>query len=77
MNAKAGHFEIRNGSLFGPREYMGEQGNNVVGEILDGKRIGFDIFLSQCASVEMAICVYLQTDYAGWLGLQQLTGLRH
>ena len=66
-------FRIENDTLTGPADYMAERGNAVVDEILSGKRPTFDLFLTYSPTPETALCVYLQTDYASWLGEKSLT----
>lgn len=48
--------------------------------IVDGRVSGpriyiFNVqFLPQCEDVEMAVLVYLQTDFAGWMGEMEMKG---
>jgi len=71
----ASKFTIANGVLTGPTDYMQETGHALVDRILDGKDSIFNITSHLSPSVEIAICVRLQTDYAGWLGMKQLQRL--
>lgn len=69
-----GQFTYEDGILCGPRDYMLEQGNNVLDKILAGEDTIFNLTKDQSPDVETAILVRLQTDYAGWLGLKQAAG---
>ena len=66
-----GQFTYEDGILCGPRDYMEEQGNNVLDRILAGEDSIFNLTKDQSPDIETAILVRLQTDYAGWLGLKQ------
>lgn len=66
-----GHFTLEEGILCGPRDYMEEQGNALLDQVLGGEDTVFDMTKGQSPDIELAILVRLQTDYAGWLGLQQ------
>ena len=68
-------FTITDGKLTAPKQYMEERGDKVLDEILNGERgkgETFQMFMQYSPSVEAAICVYLQTDYAAWLGEKDL-----
>ena len=67
-----GAFEIRDGALYGPAEYMREQGNDKVERILAGNDVVFNVGCVKSPDVETALLVALQTDYAGWKGTRQL-----
>lgn len=56
----------------GPAEYMKEQGNARLDRILAGQDVVFNMGCTRSPSVEMAVLVSLQTDYAGWKGTRQL-----
>ena len=64
-------FEIVDGILTGPAQYMQEQGNAKVDKILAGDDTVFNMTSAYSPTIEIAICVALQTDYAGWLGMKQ------
>jgi len=70
----AKNFSIENGTLSGPADYMTERGNAKIDEILAGKIPSFSIFLENTPTVEQALVVWLQTDYAAYLGDKQLAG---
>lgn len=67
-----GAFEIRDGALYGPAEYMREQGNAKVEKILAGNDAVFNFGCVNSPDVETALLVALQTDYAGWKGTRSL-----
>ena len=71
-DAKVGQFEIKNGSLYAPVEYMNERGNARVDEILEGRNTVFNMTAHLSPTPEIALLVNLQTDYAGWIGTKQL-----
>ena len=66
-----GHFTLEEGILCGPKDYMENQGNMVLDKILTGEDPIFNMTKDQSPDLETAILVRLQTDYAGWLGLNQ------
>jgi hypothetical protein len=66
-----GRFTLEDGMLCGPRDYMEEQGNELLDRILAGEDTIFNMISDQSPDIETAILVRLQTDYAGWLGLKQ------
>ena len=66
-----GRFELNDGVLSGPAEYMHEQGNALVDAILAGQDAIFNTTRHLSPNVETAILVRLQTDLAGWLGMKQ------
>lgn len=68
---KVGQFEVGNGSIIGPADYMTERGNARLEEILSGKNTTFNMTAHMSPSIEVAVAVNLQTDYAGWLGMRQ------
>ena len=72
--AEAGRFTINElDVLNGPKEYMEQQGNALVDKILAGEDQIFDMTSHLSPTIQLAICVRLQTDFAGWLGMQQFT----
>lgn len=72
MRKTVGQFHIEDGALFGPAEYMRQQGNAKLDGILAGTDAAFNLCAHLSPDVETAILVAMQTDYAGWLGAQQL-----
>ena len=73
-----GRFTYEEGLLLGPRDYMEDQGDTLLDQILAGEDTIFNLTKDQSPDVETAILVRLQTDYAGWLGIQQAEGwLKH
>lgn len=66
-----GKFEIENGVLSGPAQYMAEQGNAKLDAIMAGNDTVFNMTAHLSPSVEIAVLVALQTDYAGWVGMKQ------
>lgn len=71
------HFsvDLAEGSFSGPKEYMNEQGNNRLDQILAGKSVAFNQTVHLSPNLAIAILVHMQTDYAGWLGARQLERL--
>lgn len=70
-NVTVGQFSLNpvTGALTGPADYLAERGNARVEAILSGDRD--PVFVEgyrQTRSVEQALLVSLQTDYAGWKG---------
>jgi len=70
MTKKVGQFEIRDGAVYGPAEYMRERGNARIAKIEAGNDAVFNFGCLKSPDVETAILVSLQTDYAGWRGMQ-------
>ena len=66
-----GHFTLEEGILCGPKDYLENQGNTLLDKILAGEDTIFNMTKDQSPDIETAILVRLQTDYAGWLGLNQ------
>lgn len=69
-NKKVGAFEVRDGALYGPAEYMRDQGDAHLAKILRGEDMLVNLGLSP--DVTTAILVSLQTDYAAWRGLREM-----
>jgi len=67
-------FKLEDGILTGPADYMKEQGNAKLDAILAGKDLCFNMTSHLSPSVEVAILVHLQTDFAGWKGMKQVQG---
>lgn len=72
MTKQVGVFTIENGTLSGPAKYMAEQGNQKLARITSGEDVVFNASLLHSPDVETGILVAMQTDYAGWLGMQEL-----
>lgn len=68
------NFSIENGTLSGPDNYMTERGNAQIDKVLAGEIPSFAIFLENTPTVEQALVVWLQTDYAAYLGDKQIAG---
>ena len=66
-----GRFELNEGILSGPADYMNEQGNTLVDAIFAGQDAIFNTTAHLSPNVETAILVRLQTDFAGWLGFKE------
>jgi hypothetical protein len=71
MKITAGRFTIENDSIEGPGDYMKEKGNVLLDKILAGNDTIFNMTSHLSPSIEMAVCVRLQTDYAGYVGMKQ------
>lgn len=67
--------DLVEGSFSGPKEYMNEQGNAKLDQILAGKCETFNATTHLSPDLATAILVWMQTDYAGWLGTRQLERL--
>jgi hypothetical protein len=72
MKTTCGKFTLDNGTLTGPAEYMRQRGNALADAICAGKDAVFNMTSHLSPSVEMAVLVRLQTDYAAWRGARQL-----
>ncbi len=69
-----GQFSLdENYILSGPTLYMNEQGNALTDQILAGMDTIYNTTRHLSPNMETAILVRLQTDYAGWLGMKQIT----
>ena len=77
MKAQAGDFTLEHGKLMAPALYMQERGNQKLQEALDGKSQSFEIMQQHCKTIEQAIVVYLQTDFAAWKGMMSEHRLYH
>lgn len=64
------------GDVEGPATYMAEQGNARLDAILAGRVESFNRSAHLSPSVEVAVLVSLQTDYAAWAGERQVFGPR-
>lgn len=72
MIKTVGRFSIEGETFSGPAEYMKQQGNAKLDKILAGKDVVFNMCCDKSPDIETAILVSMQTDYAGWIGAQQL-----
>ena len=61
-------------TVSGPAQYMRDQGNAKLAAICAGRDEAFNLSAGYSPDVVTAILVALQTDFAGWLGYQQLFG---
>lgn len=70
---KIGKFEFKEGAVYGPKDYMLQQGNTKLDAILAGQAAGFNAMLAARPDADpvQMVLVALQTDYAGWVGMQQ------
>jgi hypothetical protein len=64
--------DLTKGTFSGPKQYMEEQGNNRLDQILTGEHTLFNQMSHLSPDPETAILVWMQTDYAEWLGAQQV-----
>ena len=70
-----GRFTLNaDGTLSGPAQYLTDQGNELIDRIVAGTDTVFNMSQHLSPSVEIAILVRLQTDFAGWRGHQQMLG---
>ena len=58
--------------LCGPQQYMEERGNTLLHQILEGQDPGFIPVWRQSPNLITAMLTRLQTDYAGWRGMEDL-----
>ena len=72
MKVKVGEFSIENGIVTGPGDYMKEQGCKRLHKIEKGQDSVVNFAIRSGHQVDRAVLVSLQTDYAAWLGAQQL-----
>ena len=72
QNKTCGKFEFRDGALYGPKRYFEEQGDKLLAAIETGEDTIFNMTCHLSPDLETAILVRLQTDYAGWLGFQEM-----
>ena len=70
QTATAGQFTIDADGLTGPADYLKEQGSALLAKITAGDDMVFNNTCHLSPSLELAICVRMQTDYAGWLGMR-------
>lgn len=56
----------------GPAEYMKDWGDRRLAKLVSGNDEVLRISLQHQPDIEMCILVLMQTDYAGWLGHQQM-----
>ena len=63
---------IENGKFYGPANYMKEQGNQDLDNILKGKDEMFNQCKHMSPSIETALCVWMQTRYAEWKGRKEM-----
>lgn len=69
---QVGSFSIDNGILSGPAAYMQAKGNVKLDAILAGDDVAFNMTFDLSPDIETAILVHMQTDYAGWIGVERL-----
>jgi hypothetical protein len=56
----------------GPGDYMADKGLALIDSIMAGNDVVFNMTADRSPSAEMAVLVRLQTDFAGWRGVQQI-----
>ena len=66
-----GKFTYAEGKLTGPRDYMIEQGNAKLDQILAGKDATFNHSAHHSPDIVTAILVWMQTDFAAWRGYKE------
>ncbi len=67
-----GKFSLDGNELNGPGTYMEERGFALIDRIEAGLDNVFNLTCHLSPSVEVAVLVRLQTDYAAWLGEREL-----
>lgn len=58
-------------NIEGPETYLCDQGSRLLAQIAAGEDAVFNLTCAQSPTLEIAVLVRLQTDYAAWRGLQQ------
>ncbi len=76
MKTTVGRFTLDGNTLTGPQQYMREQGDARLANMLAGNDPVFNASAHLSPNIETAILVWLQTDYAAWAGAQELQGRR-
>lgn len=74
MKKTVGQFTLDGSSISGPAQYMTEQGNAFIDKCLKGESVVFNAGLQFSPDPETALLVAVQTDYAGWKGMQPFLG---
>lgn len=64
-------FNPETASIEGPGDYMADKGNALIDQITSGNDTIFNMTAHMSPSVEMAVLVRLQTDFAGYVGMKQ------
>src|SRR5215218_7547609 len=67
---EVGRFYVEGGALYGPADYMREQGDAKLAGILAGTDTVFNMTSHLSPNIYTAILVAMQTDYAGWHGMR-------
>jgi hypothetical protein len=67
-----GKFTLEGNDINGPASYIEQRGFALIDTIQEGKDTTFNLTCHLSPSVQVAVLVRLQTDYAGWLGQQEL-----
>jgi hypothetical protein len=67
-----GMFTLEGDHLTGPAGYMEARGFALLDRIDAGQDTTFNLTAHLSPSAELAVLVRLQTDYAAWLGQQEL-----
>ena len=69
---KVGNFEYMSGQgLIGPADYLDARGEALADAIFAGTDVIFNSTSHLSPDYTTAVLVRLQTDYAGWKGMQQ------
>ena len=72
MAKTVGAFKYEDGAVFGPADYMREQGNDYLDKIEAGNCAVFNYgAMTGKGDTVTLVLVALQTNYAGWKGMQQ------
>ncbi len=73
MNSKHFRFDFTNNQIEGPADYLDARGDVII-EMIDGNHAGLNAALVSRPSAGMmqVLLTMIETDYAGWLGAQQL-----
>lgn len=58
-------------SIEGPEAYLQDQGSQLLANIAAGSDAIFNLTCAQSPTLEIAVLVRLQNNYAGWRGLHQ------
>lgn len=69
--SKSFKIDLTKNTFTGPKLYMQDQGNDTLDRIILGKHELSNQMSHMSPDPETAILVWMQTDYAEWLGMQQ------
>ena len=68
MTRQIKNFYFEGENFYGPASYMNERGNARLDRIISGNDELFNATAHYSPDIETAVCVWMQTDYAAYLG---------